>query len=87
MKTVNVTVKKKTLLEVYNQVRMCNDLGFPNFQKGEPINNLMKEIKRDINKQKKQDKVVLWKELLEFWPMSIVVPGMLLLILWGSITQ
>ena len=87
MKTVNVTVKKKTLLEVYNQVRMCNDLGFPNFQKGEPINNLMKEIKRDINKQKKQDKVVLWKELLEFWPMSIVVPGMLLLILWGSATQ
>jgi hypothetical protein len=84
VKTVNVTVKKKTLLEVYNQVRMCNDLGFPNFQKGEPINNLMKEIKRDINKQKKQDKVVLWKELLEFWPMSIVVPGMLLLILWGS---
>ena len=86
MKTVNVTVKKKTLLEVYNQVRMCNDLGFPNFQKGEPINNLMKEIKRDINKQKKAEKID-WKDLLEFWPMSIVVPGMLLLILWGSITQ
>ncbi len=83
MKTVNVTVKKKTLLEVYNQVRMCNDLGFPNFQKGEPINNLMKEIKRDINKQKKQDKLG-WKELLEFWPLTIVVPGMLLAILWGS---
>ena len=83
MKTVNVTVKKKTLLEVYNQVRMCNDLGFPNFQKGEPINNLMKEIKRDINKQKKAEKIG-WKDLLEFWPMSIVVPGMLLLILWGS---
>ena len=86
MKTVNVTVKKKTLLEVYNQVRMCNDLGFPNFQKGEPINNLMKEIKRDINKQKKVEKIG-WKDFLEFWPMSIVVPGMLLLILWGSITQ
>ena len=83
MKTVNVTVKKKTLLEVYNQVRMCNDLGFPNFQKGEPINNLMKEIKRDINKQKKQDKLS-WKELLEFWPLTIVVPAMLLAILWGS---
>jgi hypothetical protein len=83
VKTVNVTVKKKTLLEVYNQVRMCNDLGFPNFQKGEPINNLMKEIKRDINKQKKAEKIG-WKDLLEFWPMSIVVPGMLLLILWGS---
>ncbi len=86
MKTVNVTVKKKTLLEVYNQVRMCNDLGFPNFQKGEPINNLMKEIKRDINKQKKAEKIG-WKDFLEFWPMSIVVPGMLLLILLGSITQ
>ena len=86
MKTVNVTVKKKTLLEVYNQVRMCNDLGFPNFQKGEPINNLMKEIKRDINKQKKAEKIG-WKDLLEFWPMSIVVPGMILLILWGSVTQ
>ena len=84
MKTVNVTVKKKTLLEVYNQVRMCNDLGFPNFQKGEPINNLMKEIKRDINKQKKQDKVNIWKELLDFWPLSIVVPTMLLSLLWGS---
>jgi len=86
VKTVNVTVKKKTLLEVYNQVRMCNDLGFPNFQKGEPINNLMKEIKRDINKQKKAEKIG-WKDFLEFWPMSIVVPGMLLLILLGSITQ
>jgi len=86
VKTVNVTVKKKTLLEVYNQVRMLNDLGFPNFQKGEPINNLMKEIKRDINKQKKAEKIG-WKDFLEFWPMSIVVPGMLLLILLGSITQ
>ena len=83
MKTVNVTVKKKTLLEVYNQVRLCSDLGFPNFQKGEPINNLMREIKRDISKQKKQEKLG-WKELLEFWPLTIVVPGMLLAILWGS---
>ena len=84
MKTVNVTVKKKTLLEVYNQVRLCNDLGFPNFQRGEPINKLMQEIKRDINKQKKQDKVNIWKELLDFWPLSIVVPTMLLSLLWGS---
>ena len=56
MKTVTVTVNKKTLSEVYNQVRMCNDLGFPNFQKGEPINNLMKEIKRDVKKQMKTSK-------------------------------
>ena len=83
MKTVTITVNKKTLSQVYNQVKMCEDLGFPSFCKGEPINNLMKEVKRDINKQKKVDKIG-WKDFLEFWPMSIVVPGMLLLILWGS---
>ena len=86
MKTVTITVNKKTLSQVYNQVKMCEDLGFPSFCKGEPINNLMKEVKKDINKQKKAEKLG-WKELLEFWPMSIVVPGMLLLILWGSATQ
>ena len=86
MKTVTITVNKKTLSQVYNQVKMCEDLGFPSFCKGEPINNLMKEVKRDIKKQKKAEKLG-WKELLEFWPMSIVVPGMILLILWGSATQ
>ena len=84
MKTVTITVNKKTISDVYNQVRMCNDLGFPNFQKGEPINKLMQEIKRDINRQKKLDKVNIWKELLDFWPLSIVVPGLLLSILWGA---
>ena len=84
MKTITITVNKKTISDVYNQVRMCNDLGFPNFQKGEPINKLMQEIKKDIKKQRKENKVVLWKELLEFWPLTIVVPGMLLAILWGS---
>ena len=63
MKTVNITVKKKTLQEVYNQVAMCNDLGFPNFQKGEPINNLMREIRKDIKMQKKQENFG-WKD---FW--------------------
>ena len=46
MKTVTITVNKKTLSEVYNQVGMLNDMGFPNFQKGEPIYNLMREIKK-----------------------------------------
>ena len=84
MKTVTITVNKKTISDVYNQVRMCNDLGFPNFQKGEPINKLMQEIKRDINRQKKLDKVNIWKELLDFWPLSIMVPGLLLSLLWGA---
>ena len=83
MKTVTITVNKKTLSEVYNQVGMLNDMGFPNFQKGEPIYNLMREIKKDLKNQKKEQDFT-WKELLEFWPLTIVVPGMLLAILWGS---
>jgi len=86
MNTVNIEVKKKTLQEVYNQVAMCNDLGFPNFQKGEPINNLMREIKRSIKKQKKQEDFD-WKEFFGFWPLSIVVPLMLLSIILGPIFQ
>jgi hypothetical protein len=86
MNTVNIEVKKKTLQEVYNQVGMLNDMGFPNFQKGEPINNLMREIKRSIKKQKKQEDFG-WKDFWEFWPLSIVVPLMLLSIILGPLFQ
>ena len=82
-KTVTITVKKKTLESVYNQVRLCCDMGFPNFQKGEPINDLMREAKRDINKQTKAKKINLWKEFFGFWPLSIVTPLMLLAIILG----
>ena len=85
MNKVNINVNKETLKQVYNQVGMLNDMGFPNFQKGEPIYNLMREVKKDLRKQKKVEKLG-WKDLLEFWPLSIVVPGMLLLLLWGSTT-
>ena len=86
MNTVNIEVKKKTLQEVYNQVAMCNDLGFPNFQKGEPINNLMRETRKSIKKQKKQEDFG-WKDFWEFWPLSIVVPIMLLSIILGPLFQ
>jgi len=45
----------------------------------------MREVKKDLRKQKKVEKLG-WKDLLEFWPLSIVVPGMLLLLLWESTT-
>ena len=86
MSKITVELNKKTLQEVYNQVAMCNDLGFPNFQKGEPINKLMKEIRRDIMKQKKQEKLGL-KEFLHFWPLSVVVPLMLLSIILAPLFQ
>ena len=86
MSKITIEVNKKTISEVYNQVAMCNDLGFPNFQKGEPINNLMKEIKRSIKKQKKEENLG-WKDFWEFWPLSIVVPLMLLSIILGPMFQ
>ena len=51
--TVTLELKKKTLSQVYNQVMMCEELGFPNFSKGEPINNLMREIRKQVKKKKK----------------------------------
>ena len=83
---ITVELNKKTLQEVYNQVAMCNDLGFPNFQKGEPINNLMREIRKDIKMQKKQENFD-WKDFWEFWPLSIVVPIMLLSIILAPLFQ
>ena len=89
--TITLTLKKRTISQVYNQVKMCEELGFPNFSKGEPINNLMSEIRKQVKKQtrltKKQNNVSIIKELLDFWPFSIVIPSMLILIFYGVITQ
>ena len=84
---ISVEVKKKTLLDAYNVVRVQRDLGFPAQQKGEPLHDLMMEIKKSVNKKVKEKKISLWKELLDFWPFSIVIPSMLILIMWGAITQ
>ena len=86
MSKVTIEVNKKTLSQVYNQVAMCNDLGFPNFQKGEPINNLMREIRKDIKMQKEQENFG-WRDFWEFWPLSIVVPIMLLSIILAPLFQ
>ena len=81
---LNVNIKKKTFLSAYNQLKLMSDLQFPNYQKGEPLHNLVMEIKRDLKRQMRQSKVNVWKELLDFWPLSIVVPVMLLSLLWGA---
>ena len=64
MKTVTITVNKKTISDAYNQVAMLNDMGFPNFQKGEPITNLMIEVKKDLKKRKQ--KVSLWTKIKRY---------------------
>ena len=81
---LNVIINKKTFISAYNQLKLMSDLQFPNYQKGEPLHNLVMEIKRDLKRQMRQPKVNVWKELLDFWPLSIVVPGLLLSILWGA---
>ena len=80
---MNVNIKKKTFISAYNQFKLMSDLQFPNYQKGEPLYNLVMEIKRDLKRQMRQPKVNVWKELLDFWPLSIVVPACLILILIG----
>ena len=81
---LNVNIKKKTFTSAYNQLKLMSDLQFPNYQKGEPLYNLVMEIKRDLKKQMRQPKIVWWKELLDFWPLSVVVPLGLLSILWSA---
>ena len=88
--TITLELKKKTLSQVYNQVKMCEELGFPNFSKGEPINNLMNEIRKQVKKQTrltKKENYIIIKELLEFWPLSIVIPSMIVLILMANVLQ
>ena len=46
----------------------------------------MREIKKQVKKRSKQEKMG-WKELLDFWPLSIVVPGMLILIMMANVFQ
>ena len=52
-----------------------------------PEKNIAIEVKRDINKQIKANKVNAWKEFFDFWPLSIVVPIMLLSIILGPLYQ
>ena len=81
---LNVNIKKKTFLSAYNHLKLMSDLKFPNYQKGEPLHDLVMEIKRDLKRQMRQQKVNVWKEFFDFWPLSIVVPAMLLSLLWEA---
>ena len=86
MKTITVTLNKKTIQSAYNEVRLLKMIGAAYAQGDSPMTKLLKEIKKDIMKQKKQNKQ-LWRELLDFWPLSIVVPLMLLSILLAPLFQ
>ena len=86
MKTITVTLNKKTIQSAYNEIRLLKMIGAAYAQGDSPMTKLLKAIKKDIMKQKKQNKQ-LWRELLDFWPLSIVVPLMLLSIILAPLFQ
>ena len=85
-KTINVTIKKKTIQSAWNELKLLKVIGAAYAGKRSPMSQLLHEIKREVMKQKKQDKQ-LWRELLDFWPLSIVVPLMLLSIILAPLFQ
>ena len=85
-KTINVTIKKKTIQSAWNELKLLKVIGAAYAEKRSPMSELLHEIKREVMKQKKQDKQ-LWRELLDFWPLSIVVPLMLLSIILAPLFQ
>ena len=85
-KTINVTIKKKTIQSAWNELKLLKVIGAAYAEKRSPMSELLHEIKREVMKQKKRDKQ-LWRELLDFWPLSIVVPLMLLSIILAPLFQ
>ena len=53
MKIINVDIKKKTIQAAYSQVMLLNKLDFCQHQKGEPLYDLVMEIKRSIKRNNK----------------------------------
>ena len=66
-------------------IKSLSDLNFPQAQKGEPFYNLVMEIKRQIIRTKKYTTKEAILKFLDFWPLSIVTPAMILLILFANV--
>ena len=86
MSKITVELNKKTIQTAYGEMKLLRMIGAGYAQGDSPMTKLLNEIKREVKKQKKQDKQ-LWRELLDFWPLSIVVPLMLLSIIFAPLFQ
>ena len=82
-KTISVELKKKTIQAAVNQIDMLRAMDMGKHREGDAMFVLVKEIKKDIRKQLRENKVNAWKEFWHFWPLSIATPLMLLSILLG----
>ena len=62
MKKVYVNHKKKTNVNVIGQIDMLTKMELSQHRKGDPVYELIMEVKRDLKKQMRQPKFVLWKD-------------------------
>ena len=67
IKTINIELKKKTIQSAYNQVMLLNSLDFQQHQKGEPMYELIMEIKRSIKKKKPNTLKLITKKIKSFF--------------------
>ena len=84
-KTISVELKKKTIQAAVSQIDMLKAMDMGKHREGDAMFELVKEIKKDVRKQLRANKVNAWKEFWHFWPLSIVVPIMLISIILGPI--
>ena len=66
-KTITVELKKKTIQSAYNQTMLLNSLDFQQHQKGEPMYELIMEIKRSIKKKKPNTLKLITKKIKSFF--------------------
>jgi hypothetical protein len=83
VKTVNVNLKKKTIQNAIGQLDMLTQMDLSAHRKGDPIYELVMEVKRDIKRQMRKPKINVWKEFFDFWPLSICVPAIFIIYMWG----
>ena len=86
MNKITVELNKKTIQSAYGEMKLLRMIGSAYADSDSPMIKLLKEIKREVKKQQKQDKLG-WKDFWEFWPLSIVVPLMLLSIILAPLFQ
>ena len=86
MSKITVELNKKTIQTAYGERKILRMIGSAYADSDSPMIKLLKEIKREVKKQQKQDKLG-WKDFWEFWPLSIVVPLMLLSIIFAPLFQ
>jgi len=62
MKTVTITLRKKTIKTAYDELKLLGMIGAAYAQKNSPMQNLLLEIKRAVKKKR-----TFWQKLKELF--------------------